>query len=361
MPKLGGLEPRGAAGLCSLLLVLALAPGAGAQQSAEPSTDAPPAEVETPGVEQAREAFNLGTALAAQGQWTDALAAFERSSRLRAHPVTTYNVGYCERALGHFTRARKFFDQALSDHAAGRGGKLSEDLLREAQSYLAEADRRLARAAVTLTPAGAAVSVDGRPLEVVERATGRPLLVAGTRDSGRPEAVTAGSFELLLDPGRHLFVISTPGTTDTIVEKEFAAGSVTALELSSRAAKSPPSKPAAIHPAGPDHTLAIIAYGVGAAGLVTGTIFGIATLNKAATLKDACPSHDCPDPASQADIDTGERYGRIADVGFIVGAIGVGVGTLLLLTSGPSRAPNRDKASVAVRLGPGGLRVGGAF
>src|SRR5262245_10995171 len=161
--------------VCWLLSALAFAPLAGAQPGDPPSPAEPPAGAEMPGVEQAREAFTLGTALAAQGQWVDALAAFERSSRLRPHPVTTYNLGYCERGLGHFTRARKFFDQALADHAAGRGGKLTEDLLREAQSYLAETDRRLVRAAVTLTPADATVSVDGRPLEVVERAKGRPL------------------------------------------------------------------------------------------------------------------------------------------------------------------------------------------
>jgi hypothetical protein len=361
----GWSATRSGAALCSLLAVLGVASLAGAQEAApsDPTADAPAAGSEMPGVEQARAAFTLGTDLAAQGQWTDALAAFERSSRLRSHPVTTYNVAYCERALGHLTRAKKFFAQALADHAAARGGKLSEDLLREAQSYLAETDRRLARAAVTLTPAGAALSVDGRPLEVVERAASRPLLVAGTRDASRPEAAPAGSFELLLDPGHHIFVISTPGAPDTIVEKEFAPGSVTALELTSRdsAATPAPSKPAPERPPGPDHTWTIIAYGVGAAGLVTGTIFGLATLNKSAELDNDCPTKQSCPVSSQDDIDAGERYGRISNIGFIVGAVGVGAGTILLFTTESASTPSRDKASVAFGVGPAGLRVGGRF
>jgi hypothetical protein len=360
---LGKTVTSSGSGVCSLLAVLAFAPLASAQPGDQPSPAEPAAGTEAPGVEQAREAFTLGTALAAQGQWIDALAAFDRSSRLRSHPVTTYNVGYCERALGHFTRARKFFDQALSDHAAGRGGNLSDDLLREAQSYLAETDRRLVRAAVTLTPAGAAVSVDGRPLEIVERAKGRPLLVAGTRDAGRPEAAPAASFELLLDPGRHLFVVSAPGAPDTIIEKEFAAGSVTALELTSRQtpAKTQASQSVALSPAGPDRTWTIIAYGVGAAGFVTGTIFGIATLNKKAKLEDDCETKTTCRETSQGDIDTGNRYARIADIGFIVGVVGAGVGTLLLFTTGSAAEPNREKASVSLRVGPTGVRLGGAF
>ena len=58
---------------------------------------------EDPNVERAREAFRLGSTLARQGQWQDALSAYERSAELRPHAVTTYNIGYVERALGHLT------------------------------------------------------------------------------------------------------------------------------------------------------------------------------------------------------------------------------------------------------------------
>src|SRR5262245_61280524 len=64
---------------------------------AEATPAAGPAEGDAPDVTEAREAFKLGAALAKQGQWVDALVAFQRSSDLKAHPITMYNVAYCER------------------------------------------------------------------------------------------------------------------------------------------------------------------------------------------------------------------------------------------------------------------------
>src|SRR5688572_29232364 len=102
------------------------APTQPAPDTAEPS--ASDGAAEDPTLVRAREGFLLGTALAREGQWLDALAAFERSARLRAHPVTTYNLAYCERALGRYTRAQQLFNLALSEHAEKKGGVLTEDL-----------------------------------------------------------------------------------------------------------------------------------------------------------------------------------------------------------------------------------------
>jgi tetratricopeptide (TPR) repeat protein len=154
---------------------------------------------EDPTLVRAREAFLLGTALAREGQWLDALAAFERSARLRAHPVTTYNLAYCERALGHYTRAQQLFSLALNEHAEKKGGVLTEDLLAQTQSYLAEIERRLARATITVSPAGATVTVDGRGLEKARSSSGLAVYIAAMSESVHA-AAPAGAFELLLDP-----------------------------------------------------------------------------------------------------------------------------------------------------------------
>jgi Tfp pilus assembly protein PilF len=61
----------------------------------------------------ARTAFERGATLAQEGRWSDALTQFELSASLRPHATTTYNIGFCERALGHPTRAKKYFKEAL--------------------------------------------------------------------------------------------------------------------------------------------------------------------------------------------------------------------------------------------------------
>jgi hypothetical protein len=67
---------------------------------------APTGADETASLAQARAAFAEGAARVGRADWAGALAAFERSAALRPHPVTTFNLGACERALGHYTRAR---------------------------------------------------------------------------------------------------------------------------------------------------------------------------------------------------------------------------------------------------------------
>src|SRR5579864_117728 len=102
---------------CAVWLLLAHAASA---QTAQES--GPLAEDSATG--QARALFNDGTDKAHRGDWSQALPAFERSEALRPHAVTTYNIGFCERALGRTTRARKMLGKALSENAAHGGVEL---------------------------------------------------------------------------------------------------------------------------------------------------------------------------------------------------------------------------------------------
>jgi hypothetical protein len=72
-----------------------------------------------------------------------------------------------------------------------------------------------------------------------------------------------------------------------------------------------------------DYTWPIIAYGVGAAGLAVGSIFGIATFNKESDLDEQCPGKVCP-AEIQPDKDAADRYALIANIGFGVGIAGAG-------------------------------------
>src|SRR5215472_10152804 len=86
---------------------------------------------------QARAFFNEGTDKAHRGEWSLALAAFQRSWALHPHAVTAYNIGYTERALGRYTRARKMFGEAFAESAAHGGVELPQELAAAAKMYLA--------------------------------------------------------------------------------------------------------------------------------------------------------------------------------------------------------------------------------
>ena len=179
--------------------------------------------------EEARQAFRDGAEKAKSGQWQRAIQAFQRSSTLRPHATTTYNIGYCEMMLGHATRARTYLRRAVAedDERAEQLGTLRAS----AEQHLASVEKQVARLSVD-APAGARLSVDGRPLSF--ESSGPPtVLVAGVRDEGEADELPDGPVVVLLDPGQHKVMLVfqsggeetrsltlEPGATERLVFRE---------------------------------------------------------------------------------------------------------------------------------------------
>src|SRR5262249_36613395 len=156
---------------------------------------------------------------AKRAQWAEALVAFEGSAKLRPHAVTTYNIGYCHRALGHYTLARDVLLRAITENDASKGAQLADALVAEDRALVGEIDRLLATVAVTLDPPNAEVTVDGRPLLAKDGA-----LVAGVREPGKGEAPPSGAFKVLVDPGAHVFTFTRPGFAAQVVNRTVPPG-----------------------------------------------------------------------------------------------------------------------------------------
>ncbi len=189
---------------------------------------------ESADVTLAREEFIQGTALVKKAQWAEALAKFEHSAKLRPHAATTYNIGACQRAMGSYTLARKTLVRALAQNEAGGGTQLSESIVTDTKGFIAEIDKLVATAEVTLEPANAAIAVDGRPLETQAQPASNksgPLLLAGVLPPGPGEAPPAKTFRLELNPGAHVFTMSRKGFADAVVNKTMLPGSSTKLAL----------------------------------------------------------------------------------------------------------------------------------
>lgn len=80
--------------------------------------------------------------------------------------------------------------------------------------------------------------------------------------------------------------------------------------------------------AGPDRTGAYIALGAGAALIGTGVAFGLMANSQQSTFDSATSSDD-----RKAARDSGTTYAMIADVGYGLGVIGLGVGAYFWLTA----------------------------
>ncbi len=126
--------------------MIALATFAGRATAGEAGAQLPDADVV-----EARDAFRRGSALAKSGDWEAALVAFERSAHLKPHPVTTYDIAYCERALGHYARASFRFAEALAARSNGTAA-LPADLEHDATGYLEEVRHRVVKVLVARKP-----------------------------------------------------------------------------------------------------------------------------------------------------------------------------------------------------------------
>ena len=102
---------------------------------------------------------------------------------------------------------------------------------------------------------------------------------------------------------------------------------------------------------------AYVAGGVGVAGLAVFTIFGLMDNSTYSGLQGSCPNNHCP-ASKQGDIDNGRTQQTIANVGLIVGAVGVAAGATLFVLSLPKSSPVQSTGLV---VGPGYLGVRGSL
>ena len=131
-----------------------------------------------------------------------------------------------------------------------------------------------------------------------------------------------------------------------------------------------PPPPTTTEPTPSDHkvmgldqrTWAYVAGGVGVAGLATFGIFGAMSRSKYNDLESSCPGGLCP-ADRQSDIDAGKRDQTIANIGLIVGVVGLGTGTALYFLDDRSGSGRETAArpSTSVGLGPGSVTVHGSF
>jgi hypothetical protein len=306
-----------------------------------------------------------GIKLAESGDCASAIPKLEAAEKLYHAPTTLERLGECQVSQGRLVAGTESLNRVVREPLPANPPAAFVSARQRAQQVLTTAMPRIGKLRIHVdgaTPEQVSVTVDGASVP------------SALFDADRPT-----------DPGNHLVKAVAPGFRDATAQVRLADGEGRAVSLTLEAdpnavvAVIPPPQPGMPPPTtgtvttttttaetttssgGGNRGLALGVLGLGAAGLVVGTVFGVLALSEKSTLDGECVQKSCPG-ASQSDINALGTRATVSTVGFGVGIAGVAVGTVLLLTS--RRAESRPPAA-ALRVTPwvglGTAGLGGTF
>jgi hypothetical protein len=351
-----------------------LATGAHAQQA--PSSPPPPDQIAA-----ARQLGVEGVTAADQGDCPRAIDRLTRAEALFHAPTTLGRLGECQVTVGKLVIGTETLQRVVREPLAPNAPPAFVAAQERAKRVLEQTLPRIGKLRVHVDrppDATATVKVDGEvmppPLLDVDRPTdpGAHTVEAsapGFRTVEKQIAVAPGSradVVLKLEPDP-----SAPGAGAFVSPQ--AQQPTFAPELPAPVSPAPvpaPVPPPAPPPAAPPpqsppaeatlarppiNTPAIVAFGIGGVGVAIGSIFGVLALTKKSSLDGVCDANkDCP-ASAQSDINALSTNATISTVGFVIGAIGLTAGAIVLLTSG------KGGTSASAWLGPGSAGVRGEF
>ncbi|MEO6576052.1 MAG: hypothetical protein ABIP89_19515 [Polyangiaceae bacterium] len=297
--------------------------------------------------ETARSLMTQGETQRARSDLKGALQSFQGADAIMKVPSTGLEVARAHLALGNLLEAREAAlgvtrlpvlpgEPAPFTDARAKALALSDDL----ESRIPSVQIALKNLPEGATPT---VTVDGATLP--------------TAALDLPRKV---------NPGHHV-ITAHAGTSDGRVEVDVRERETkpVAVELAAPvvAVVAPPPPPEEKK----NHTLTYVAFGVGAAGIVVGSITGLMSISKTGTLKDQCPDNKCPGATYdsqqfQDDKSSAESMGTISTVAFIVGGAGVAVGVVSLFLGGKVAATTgKLTPTVTPWVGAGSAGLRGSF
>jgi hypothetical protein len=308
----------------------------------------------------ATQLFEEGRALLRQGNVAAACPKLEESERIDPGGGTLLNVALCHEQEGRKATAWVEFTEALGI-AKREDRPLRIDF---ARTHIEQLEPALSRIVIQVPKGG-----DVPDFEV--------------RRDGSVVASAAWGSPVPVDPGDHLIEASAPGKvgwrqaievgvaaeTKTVVVPELENAAAQADSLPEPVVRSTPAPPPARDPktpapaaAAPDIPIpAWIALGVGVVATGVATYFALHAVALKGDADRACPEDRCSAEGASQNSDA-IHSANLATAGFAVGAVGIGLATVLFIEhaiprSGASTAraaPTRTAVSAAaLSAGPG--------
>lgn len=293
---------------------------------------------------QARTLFQEGLQLETGGNYAGALAKFQEVALLKRTPPVLFHVAYCQEKLGKLVAALGGYRLVVLE---GGDDPKNAKVVQTAQEALAALEKRVP--SVTIKR--------GKGAELAKITLDGVELGATTLD--KPQQV---------DPGAHALEATQSGKLPYKETIQVAEGETKTVEvfLKDDKAKTPkgpdtsdPETPTAststeIKPPPPDSSIVpYVVLGAGAASLIASGVFFYMRSSAINDLDGKCRGNICPESAKSTS-DSGKSSTLLGNITLGLGVVGVGVGTVLLLTSKPKdQAAQLRNRSFDVLLHPG--------
>ncbi len=285
--------------------------------------------------ETARALFRLGDDKFHQGDYSGALDAFEAADEIMGVPTTKLERARTLTMLGRLLEAHDVLLRVSRIPVEADESRAFQDARAEAQTMSEDVAARIPSLRVRVQGLSEGADFDLR-----------------VDDAFVPSK--ASRFPRRVDPGLHLVVVSATGYATQrqridVAERD-SAEVVIDMADDRLAVEGDGGLPIPV--------LSLVGFGVGAAGLIVGSVTGGITLSRVSDLDDQCPDRTCP-AAVADDLDEAEVISHVSTVGFAVAGVGVTVGVVGLFFGGSSQ----DDEAVAVEpwIGPGSAGLRGRF
>jgi hypothetical protein len=304
-----------------------------------------------------------GVKLAQIDHCDQAVDKLERAEKLHHAPIVLANLGQCYIKLGRLVEGIERLRAVLREPLPAAPSDALQQAYNDSKRLLDETRPKLANLTVTvegMVDAEPSASIDGHALPSALIGAAHPsdpgqhiIRVSARGYQTNTRAVT-------LEPGESQTVLvtmlrdpsATPIASAGAAEPERSSARTEAPALASAATRPRPRTPA--HE--PTLWPAYVAWGIGGVGIGVGIGFGIAAISNKASLNDHCPNKSCP-PEQRTLLDTARRNATVSTVAYVVGAAGAVAGTLIyLLTNRSENATPRD-ASSHLQATPNGFAV----
>lgn len=297
----------------------------------------------------ARELAREGYDALEQKNYAVAEDRFRRADALVHAPTIVVDHARALVGMGRLVEAYERYALVLREGVPSNAPASWKQAVADAEREIETVKPRLAWLVINIEgPKEPRVTVDGREVPVASLGARRATDPGRRKVRVTADGFVSGGRVVMLKEGEEQTIAITLGRPDSVVLEETAV-------------PQDETKPVEQNTASP---LPWIALGVGGAGLAVGAVTGVMALGKHADLSDSCPSGTCePESAEERarmedDLSEYHTLGTISGVGFAIGAVGIGTGVVLLLTS-PKAESSPNAARITPLIGPGFIGIRG--
>jgi hypothetical protein len=319
-------------------------------------------------VAAARKLAKEGVLLAEDGKCKEAIEKLSKAEALHHAPTILEWLGECQVKIGKLVDGTENLQRVVREPLGTNPPPAFLVAIERAKKVLADATPKIAKLTIDVTsPSGvsAVVRIDGELVPAALYGLERPTDPGHHDLEARADGwVTAKASVDLAEGASSKVALAISEKSPDAVATETSASAMPSASVAAPPPYHPPPEPYTApreKTASPSKLPAFVALGMGAAGLVVGTTFGLVAMHHKSNLDGACDANKkCP-TSEQSDLDSARRDANVSTVGFGVAIVGGLVGGALLLF-GPSSTPSdTTHGYVAPTIGLGTLGVQGAF